>query len=79
MAFVERKLFTLNTGHAITRTSENWPVIRPFVTQFSTRNPRGGKRGNGRKRRGTDQALRFDADKHAAYIQKILGRFENRT
>ncbi len=79
MAFVERKLFTLNTGHAIPRTSEKWPVIRPFVTLFSTKNPRGGKRCDGRKWCSIDQAYGFDADKHAAYIRKILGRFETRT
>ncbi len=37
MAFVERKLFTLNTGHAITAYLGNWPVIRPFATRSSMR------------------------------------------
>ncbi|TQI78099.1 D-mannitol 1-phosphate 5-dehydrogenase [Serratia fonticola] len=78
MAFVERKLFTLNTGHAITaylgqraklltiRDAILDPVIRRVVT--------GAMEESGAvliKRYG------FDADKHAAYIKKILSRFEN--
>jgi mannitol-1-phosphate 5-dehydrogenase len=78
MAFVERKLFTLNTGHAITaylgqraklltiRDAILDPVIRRVVT--------GAMEESGAvliKRYG------FDADKHAAYINKILSRFEN--
>ncbi|MFC3393422.1 mannitol-1-phosphate 5-dehydrogenase [Brenneria rubrifaciens] len=78
MAFVERKLFTLNTGHAITaylgqlarhqtiRDAILDPEIRAVV--------RGAMEESGAvliKRYG------FDADKHAAYINKILSRFEN--
>jgi mannitol-1-phosphate 5-dehydrogenase len=78
MAFVERKLFTLNTGHAITaylgqmaghqtiRDAILDPAIRAVV--------KGAMEESGAvliKRYG------FDAEKHAAYIQKILGRFEN--
>ncbi|AXF77685.1 mannitol-1-phosphate 5-dehydrogenase [Erwinia tracheiphila] len=78
MAFVERKLFTLNTGHAITaylgqlaghhtiRDAILDEKIRAIVT--------GAMEESGAvliKRYG------FAADKHAAYIQKILGRFEN--
>ncbi len=33
MAFVERKLFALNTGHAITAYLENWRAIRRFATR----------------------------------------------
>lgn len=78
MAFVERKLFTLNTGHAITaylgrlaglqtiRDAIRDPAIRRVV--------QGAMEESGAvliKRYG------FDADKHAAYISKILSRFEN--
>ena len=51
MAFVERKLFTLNTGHAITA------YLGKLTGHQTIR----------------DAIL----DEHAAYIQKILGRFEN--
>jgi len=78
MAFVERKLFTLNTGHAIAaylgqlaghqtiRDAILDPAIRAVV--------KGAMQESGAvliKRYG------FDAEKHAAYIEKILGRFEN--
>ncbi|CAI1895917.1 MAG TPA: mannitol-1-phosphate 5-dehydrogenase [Serratia grimesii] len=78
MAFVERKLFTLNTGHAITaylgqqaglltiRDAILDPAIRCVV--------KGAMEESGAvliKRYG------FDAAKHAAYIDKILSRFEN--
>ena len=57
MAFVERKLFTLNTGHAITAylgKLAGHQTIRDAIKRYA-----------------------FDPQKHAAYIQKILGRFEN--
>jgi mannitol-1-phosphate 5-dehydrogenase len=78
MAFVERKLFTLNTGHAITaylgfvaghatiREAILDPAIRTVV--------KGAMQESGAvliRRYG------FDPAKHAAYIEKILGRFAN--
>ncbi|MFM4943662.1 mannitol-1-phosphate 5-dehydrogenase [Aeromonas bivalvium] len=78
MAFVERKLFTLNTGHSITaylgklmgyrtiREAIEDPVIRSKV--------RRAMEESGAvlvKRYGFDPRL------HAAYIEKILARFAN--
>lgn len=78
MAFVERKLFTLNTGHCITaylgclkkhrtiRESIEDPSIHAEVKQ--------AMQESGKvliKRYG------FDSDLHNAYIDKILSRFAN--
>ncbi|HHF3198295.1 TPA: mannitol-1-phosphate 5-dehydrogenase [Vibrio diabolicus] len=78
MAFVERKLFTLNTGHCITaylgclkghrtiREAIEDPSIHAEVKQ--------AMHESGEvliKRYG------FDRDMHNAYIEKILGRFAN--
>lgn len=78
MAFVERKLFTLNTGHAITAylgQLAGHQTIRDAILDEKVRAVvKGAMDESGAvliKRYG------FDADKHAAYIQKILGRFEN--
>lgn len=78
MAFVERKLFTLNTGHAITAylgKRAGLATIRDAILDEKIRAVvKGAMEESGAvliKRYG------FDADKHAAYIQKILGRFEN--
>ena len=77
MAFVERKLFTLNTGHAITAylgKLAGHQTIRDAILDEKIRAVVKGQWKSGAvliKRYG------FDADKHAAYIQKILGRFEN--
>ncbi|RPH28813.1 mannitol-1-phosphate 5-dehydrogenase [Buttiauxella warmboldiae] len=78
MAFVERKLFTLNTGHAITAylgQLAGHQTIRDAILDEKIRAVvKGAMDESGAvliKRYG------FDADKHAAYIQKILGRFEN--
>ncbi|XNM76960.1 mannitol-1-phosphate 5-dehydrogenase [Escherichia coli] len=59
MAFVERKLFTLNTGHAITAYLGKLAGHQTIRDAISTRNLRGGKRCDGRKWCGTDQALRL--------------------
>ena len=78
MAFVERKLFTLNTGHAITaylgvlnghdtvKESIENPEIREVVI-------------NAMKESGNVLIKRysFEADAHEKYINKILTRFEN--
>jgi len=78
MAFVERKLFTLNTGHAITAylgQLAGHNTIREAILDPQVRTVvKGAMEESGAvliKRYG------FDAEKHAAYIQKILGRFEN--
>jgi mannitol-1-phosphate 5-dehydrogenase len=78
MAFVERKLFTLNTGHCVTaylgclsgfatikEAIEN-DAIKADVTQAMQES------GEVLIRR-----YKFDRDAHAAYIQKILSRFAN--
>ena len=78
MAFVERKLFTLNTGHLVTaylgvlaghetiKDAIEDDKIRAEVT--ATMEESGAVLI---KRYG------FDPEAHAAYIQKILGRFAN--
>lgn len=78
MAFVERKLFTLNTGHAITAylgQQAHHQTIRDATLDTEVRAVvRGAMEESGSvliKRYG------FDAEKHAAYINKILSRFEN--
>lgn len=78
MAFVERKLFTLNTGHAITaylgvlnghktvKESIEDPKIREIVIEAM-------------KESGDVLIKRynFERDVHEEYINKILNRFEN--
>ncbi|MFE8116279.1 mannitol-1-phosphate 5-dehydrogenase [Brenneria goodwinii] len=78
MAFVERKLFTLNTGHAITAylgQQAKHQTIRDAILDPKVRAVvKGAMEESGAvliKRYG------FDPAKHAAYINKILSRFEN--
>ncbi|MDV6252587.1 mannitol-1-phosphate 5-dehydrogenase [Vibrio sp. EA2] len=78
MAFVERKLFTLNTGHCITaylgclkghrtiREAIEDPEIQAEVKQAMSESGEVLIRRYG-----------FDRDMHNAYIEKILGRFAN--
>ncbi|WP_415226173.1 mannitol-1-phosphate 5-dehydrogenase [Psychromonas sp.] len=78
MAFVERKLFTLNTGHLITaylgvlaghetiKESIEDDAIRADVTAAMQESGEVLIRRYG-----------FEHEAHAAYIQKILGRFAN--
>lgn len=78
MAFVERKLFTLNTGHAITAylgQRAGHQTIRDAILDADVKRVvQGAMEESGAvliRRYG------FDPAKHQAYIQKILGRFEN--
>ena len=78
MAFVERKLFTLNTGHAITAYlgfEKGLPTIRDAIEDETIRAVvKAAMEESGAvliRRYG------FDPVKHAAYIEKILGRFAN--
>lgn len=78
MAFVERKLFTLNTGHLITAylgILAGHETIRDAIEDDAIRaDVSAAMQESGEvliRRYG------FDRDAHAAYIEKILGRFAN--
>lgn len=78
IAFVERKLFTLNTGHAITAwlgRLANYSTIRDAILDTEIRSVvQGAMTESGAvlvRRHG------FNEQHHAAYIKKILQRFEN--
>jgi mannitol-1-phosphate 5-dehydrogenase len=78
MSYIERKLFTLNTGHAITAYIGNlkgystidesiadekiYDVVKKAMTESGT---------------GLVEKHKLDADAHAKYIEKIIGRFKN--
>lgn len=78
MAYIERKLFTLNTGHAITAyfgylkgyktvdESIKDEVIHDFVKKAMIES---GK--------GLINKYNFDEEAHLKYIDKIIGRFKN--
>lgn len=78
MAFVERKLFTLNTGHAITAYLgfyNNIATIRDAILVDSIRSVvQGAMQESGQV---LIKRYNFDPAKHQAYIEKILTRFEN--
>ncbi|SDX35198.1 mannitol-1-phosphate 5-dehydrogenase [Paenibacillus sp. PDC88] len=78
LAYVQRKLFTLNTGHAITaylgflagtdtiEESINHEAIRPVVRQAMEESGEALIKKHG-----------FDKDEHYKYIDKIENRFKN--
>lgn len=78
MAYIERKLFTLNTGHCITAylgTLRGIPTIDKAIADeeiYGIVSAAMKESGDGLiKKHG------FDAEKHAAYIKKIISRFKN--
>jgi len=78
MAFVERKLFTLNTGHCVTAYLGNikgHQTIREAIEDTEIRSDV----KNAMEESGEVLINRygFEREKHAAYIEKILGRFAN--
>ena len=78
MAYIERKLFTLNTAHCITAylgklrglATIDQAIADPeiFAVVYAAMKESGA---------GLVKKYGFDADKHAAYIEKIIGRFKN--
>lgn len=77
-AYIERKLFTLNTGHCITAyvgkrkgfsTIEEAISDKEIYDLVYTAMKQSGA--------GLVKKHGLDADAHAAYIKKIIGRFEN--
>lgn len=78
MAFVERKLFTLNTGHAVTSyygKSKGYQFVKESIEDADVKAfVKSVMQESGAvliKRYG------FDPQAHAAYIEKILKRFAN--
>ena len=78
MAYIERKLFTLNTGHAITAyigKYKKYKTIDESIKDADIRNTVKGAMGESGevliKRYG------FDREAHFKYIDKIIKRFEN--
>ncbi len=78
MAYIERKLFTLNTGHCITAylgTLRGIPTIDKAIADEEIY----GIVSEAMKESGDGLIKKygFDAEKHAAYIKKIISRFKN--
>lgn len=78
MAFIERKLFTLNTGHAITAylgVLKGYNTIKESIEDQEIET----SVKNAMKESGEVLIKRYDFDreKHYAYIEKILKRFKN--
>lgn len=78
MAFIERKLFTLNTGHAITAylgVQKAYKTIKDSIEDAEIEKAV----TDAMKESGEVLIKRYDFDreKHYAYIEKILKRFRN--
>jgi mannitol-1-phosphate 5-dehydrogenase len=78
LAFVQRKLFTLNTGHAITAylgaVYELGTVAESIADEKILTIVRGAMQESGEV---LIRRFDFDRDAHYAYIEKILKRFRN--
>lgn len=77
-AYIERKLFTVNTGHAATAYLGNmleYKTIAEAIAQNDVKQDVLGTLGE----TGNVLTIKygFDADQHQAYIEKIIGRFAN--
>ncbi|MBW3695158.1 mannitol-1-phosphate 5-dehydrogenase [Vibrio sp. T187] len=78
MAFVERKLFTLNTGHCITAylgCLKGHRTIREAIEDKDIHDQ--VKQAMQESGEVLIQRYGFDRELHNAYIEKILGRFAN--
>lgn len=77
-AYIERKLFTLNTGHAITAylgMEKGYKTVKEAISDLSIKSIVKAamiESGNVLITR-----YGFDANEHYSYIDKIIGRFEN--
>lgn len=78
MAFVERKLFTLNTGHAVTAyfgKVKGYPFVKESIEDAQIKAfVKAVMQESGAV---LIQRYGFDATAHSAYIEKILKRFAN--
>ncbi len=78
LAYVERKLFTLNTGHAITAylgVANNISTIdKSIENEEILKTVRGAMQESGN---GLIDKFGFDKEEHYKYIEKIIERFKN--
>lgn len=77
-AYIERKLFTVNTGHAATAYLGNlagYKTIAEAIAQDEVKQDVLGTLGETGKVLTTKYG--FDSDQHQTYIEKIIGRFAN--
>ncbi len=78
MAYVERKIFTLNTGHAITSYLgylKGYKTIRESILDTNIE-----KLVMGAMKESGEVLIKkygFNKEEHEKYIQKIIGRFKN--
>ncbi|WP_297422412.1 mannitol-1-phosphate 5-dehydrogenase [Clostridium sp.] len=78
MAYIERKLFTLNTGHAITAYIGNlkgYSTIDESIADEKIYNI--VKKAMTESGMGLVEKHKFDQEVHLKYIDKIIGRFKN--
>ena len=78
MAYIERKLFTLNTGHAITAyigKYKKYKTIDESIKDAGIRNIVRGAMGESGE--VLIKRYAFDREAHFKYIDKIIKRFEN--
>ncbi|AQS02900.1 mannitol-1-phosphate 5-dehydrogenase [Clostridium beijerinckii] len=78
MAYIERKLFTLNTGHAITAYIGNlkgYGTIDESIADEKIYNV--VKKAMTESGMGLVEKHKFDKEAHFKYIDKIIGRFKN--
>lgn len=78
MAYIERKLFTLNTGHAITAYIGNlkgYSTIDESIADEKIYNV--VKKAMTESGLGLVEKHKFDKEAHFKYIDKIIGRFKN--
>lgn len=78
MAYIERKLFTLNTGHAITAYIGNLKGYSTIDESISDEKIYDiVKKAMTESGMGLVEKHKFDKEVHLKYIDKIIGRFKN--
>ncbi|MEH7401711.1 mannitol-1-phosphate 5-dehydrogenase [Gottfriedia acidiceleris] len=78
LPYIERKLFTVNTGHAATAYLGNfygYKTIKEAISDENIRNTVSSILDETGKL--LVKKYNFDLDQHSAYIKKIIGRFDN--
>lgn len=78
MAYIERKLFTLNTGHCITAYLGNYKGFKTIDESIADEEIfKTVKKAMQQSGMALVNKYGFDKDAHFKYIDKILNRFKN--